>query len=208
MMIIMLLTLLAGFLIGWSSNSLYSKFSIHNNNKKILHDTTKQFSEVLENIKSNKALFKSRVNQTVYITTNIKDYGDVELVYLMDKKDIALFKENKCIYTSHILGNMISDIITSIRIKFNNEINDTVEVLGIVFSKSDFKRMFKMDPNDIEKHQQAINKIQEDQKSDIQKIIEKNEKKLSLNDILDKIGEVGYNNLTPDEKEFLKNNSN
>jgi len=207
-MIIMLLTLLAGFLIGWSSNSLYSKFSIHNNNKKILHDTTKQFSEVLENIKSNKALFKSRVNQTVYITTNIKDYGDVELVYLMDKKDIALFKENKCIYTSHILGNMISDIITSIRIKFNNEINDTVEVLGIVFSKSDFKRMFKMDPNDIEKHQQAINKIQEDQKSDIQKIIEKNEKKLSLNDILDKIGEVGYNNLTPDEKEFLKNNSN
>jgi len=207
-MIIMLLTLLAGFLIGWSCNSLYSKFSIHNNNKKILHDTTKQFSEVLENIKSNKALFKSRVNQTVYITTNIKDYGDVELVYLMDKKDIALFKENKCIYTSHILGNMISDIITSIRIKFNNEINDTVEVLGIVFSKSDFKRMFKMDPNDIEKHQQAINKIQEDQKSDIQKIIEKNEKKLSLNDILDKIGEVGYNNLTPDEKEFLKNNSN
>ncbi len=60
---------------------------------------------------------------------------------------------------------------------------------------------------DVEKQQQAFKKMQESQKSEIDKIIENNEKLLSVDDILDKIGKVGYNNLTQQEKEFLKKNS-
>lgn len=201
--------LLSGFLIGWASKALIDKLSEHLKAKKMIEDVTKQFSQVLENIRSNKALFKSRVNQTVYISTDIVDYGPVDIVYLMDKKDVALFKGNKCIYTTHIIDTkVVSDIITSIRIKFNNQINDVVEVMGITISKSDFEKSLGVSLKDIEKQQQAFKKIQEDQKSDIDKIIESNEKRLSVDDILDKIGKVGYNNLTPQEKEFLKKNSN
>jgi hypothetical protein len=201
--------LLSGFLIGWASKALIDKLSEHLKAKKMIEDVTKQFSQVLENIRSNKALFKSRVNQTVYISTDIVDYGPVDIVYLMDKKDVALFKGNKCIYTTHIIDTkVVSDIITSIRIKFNSQINDVVEVMGITISKSDFEKSLGVSLKDIEKQQQAFRKIQEDQKSDIDKIIENNEKMLSMDDILDKIGKVGYNNLTQQEKEFLKKNSN
>lgn len=197
--------ILLGFLIGWYSNSVMANLINYNKNKRIIDDVSKQYSESLQNIRSGKASFKSRVNQTVYILTNIKDYGNIELLYLMDKKDIALIKDGKVIYTSHVVDSkIVSDLITSIRIKFNNEINDTVDVLGITISKSDLGKSFNLDAKDIEKQQKAIKRLQEDQKSDIQKIIEKNEKKMSLDDILDKIGKVGYNSLTPDEKEFLK----
>lgn len=203
-----ILYILAGFFLGWSCNSFITKMMILQKNKKIIDDVTKQFSEVLQNVRSSKALFKSRVNQTVYISTTTEDYGNIDVLYLMDKKDIALFKDNKCIYTTHITDpKMVSDIITSIRIKFNNEINDTVEVLGITLSKSEFGKMFKIDEKDVDKHHESIKKFQDDQKSDIQKIIEKNEKKFSLNDVLDKIGKVGYENLTDEEKEFLKKHS-
>jgi hypothetical protein len=201
--------LIFGFCLGWASNTLVTNMINTRKNKKIIDDITDRFSEVLQNVRSSKSLFKSRVNQTVYISTPIKDYGSIEVVYLLDKKDIALFKDGKCIYTSHVVDvKIIEDIITSIRIKHNNEINDTVEVLGITLSKSEFGKMFNIDIKDVEKQQKAIKKAQEDQKSDIQKIIEKNEKKMSLDDILDKIGKVGYNNLTPDEKEFLKKHNN
>lgn len=197
-----------GFLIGWFSNSIIVNLSNHNKNKKIVDNISKQYLESLQNIRSNKVVFKSRVNQTVYISTIIKDYGNIDIVYLIDRKDVAIFKDNKCIYTSHSIDpQIVSDIITSIRIRFNSEINDVVEVLGITISKSDFGKMFNMDVKDIESQQNIIKKFQEDQKSDIQKIIEKNEKKMSMDDILDKIGKVGYDNLSPDEKEFLKNQS-
>lgn len=196
--------LLSGFFIGWASKSLSSKISEQIKSKKIIEDVTKQFSQVLENIRSNKALFKNRVNQTVYISTNIVDYGPVDIVYLMDKKDVALFKGNKCIYTTHTIDTkVVNDIITSIRIKFNNQINDVVEVMGITISKSDFEKSLGISLKDVEKQQQAFKKMQESQKSEIDKIIENNEKLLSVDDILDKIGKVGYNNLTQQEKEFL-----
>lgn len=203
----MMIYIFIGFGLGIFAQILFHRLSTNAKNKKIIDDVTKQFSEILQNILSNKAIFKSRVNQTVYITTNIKDYGDVDLLYLMDKNDVGIFKDNNCIYTTHVVeGQVIKDILSSIDLKFGKDINNTIEVSGITLSKGEFEKIFSVDIKEIERQQQShINKIQEEQKSDIEKLIESNSKKLSLDDILDKIGKVGFVSLTDEEKEFLKN---
>ena len=197
----LILNLLLGIVIGWFSNTLISKYLAKKANKKIISGITKKYSNVLNNINMNKSYFKNRINQAVYISTNIEEHGDVDVVYLIDKKDIAIFKSEKCIYTSHSIDTkIITDIITSIRMKFMNKINDVVEVAGLLFSKTEFEKKFNINVNEIQKQQK---KFQEEQKSDIQKIIDENSQKLSVDDILDKISKVGYENLTKSEKEFL-----
>ena len=191
---IILATSIGTFLIGWYSNTIYTNISKYLSNKKLTKSINDRFKNIFNIIKSGQCKFKSRVNQTVYISINIKEHGDVDLVYFLDKKDIAIFKENKCIYTSYLVDKkIIDDTITIIRTKFHNEINDVVEVLGIVVSKMEFDKMFG----------KGI-KIGNQDKSDIEKIIEKNNSKLCLDDILDKIGINGYESLTIVEKEFLK----
>jgi hypothetical protein len=201
-----LILLLSVFFIGWFSNILSLRISNYLKSQKIINDSNSKFKQVLDNIKSNKALFKSRVNHTIYISTSIIDYGLIDIVYLIDKKDIALFKNDNCIYTTHVTDKkIIDDIILSIRTKFNSQINDVVQVMGITISKEEFEKSFNVNISDIKKQQKMI---QNEQKSDIEKIIENNNKKLSIDDILDKIGKIGYDNLSPNEKEFLKKNSN
>jgi hypothetical protein len=50
----------------------------------------------------------------------------------------------------------------------------------------------------------SINDMKENQ-SDIQKIINKNNNKLDIDDILDKINSVGIENLSKEEIQFLNN---
>ncbi len=203
---ILIITLCLGLVTGWWAKSITVKKNEFLKNKKILADASKQYSEVLSNIRSGKCNFKSRINKTVYILTSIEDHGNVDVVYMMDKKDIAIFKENKCIYTSTSPNETINDIIKSIKIKFGKEINDTVDVLGITFSKNEFERMLSIN-SQISIQHLPIKKM-DDQKSDIDKIIDDNNSKLSLDNVLDRIGQVGYDNLTKKEKEFLKNHNN
>jgi hypothetical protein len=199
------LTLIGAGLLGWFGNALYTRISEYNQNKKILKEVTDQFSQILSNIKGNRSKFKSRVNQTIVVSTTILDHGVVDIISLVDKGDIAIFKDNNCIYTSHTIEKqLIDEIISTIYMKYKKDINDVVEVMGVTISKGEFERITKVNLKDVEKQNK---KFLEDQKSDIQKLIEKNNQKLSLDDILDKINVVGYEKLTIEEKEFLKNNS-
>ena len=171
--------------------------------KALIDDIKNQFLQLLNNIKSKKSKFKSRVNQTVYISSTLTDYGNIELVYLMNKEDVAIFKDNKCIYTSVGLDSEVKkNLISTINSVYNNDINNVVEVMGFVFSVNEFERTFNVSVKDLQKQQKNIVDMQ---KSDVDKIVENNSKKLTLDDILDKISKVGFDNLTDDEKNFLNN---
>ena len=63
--------------------------------KKYNDEINKVFSDVLENITLGKTKFINRVNNTVNISTTIGFYGKINIVYLLDKKDIAIFSSNK-----------------------------------------------------------------------------------------------------------------
>jgi hypothetical protein len=193
------LMFISGLIIGCLITYILLNLISRSKNKSILKDNINQFIQVLKNIKSGKTKFKSRVNNTIYIETNLNDYGNVGLVYLMDKQDVAIFKDEKCIYTSNLIdSDLVNEITKAIELKHNKDINDVVEILGFVFSREDFEKSFNVNIKEIK------NDVKKEE-SDIEKIIKKNKKRFDIDEILDKISKVGIENLTEEEKKFLNN---
>lgn len=173
----------------------------------IIKDINDQFKQILDNIlapkSANKTKFINRINSTVFIKTKLSDYGDVSIVYLLDKKSVAIFLKDKCIYTSESADReVIKSIIENIDKKYKKKINDVVEILGFVFSKDDFENRFRVKADDL-KGFRMPNPMEA--QSDIDNILHKNRSKLDMDEILDKITKVGIENLTPEEKSFLSN---
>jgi len=195
------------FILGF----LYAKFTEnikkHIRNKKIIEDILIQFKEILENIKKNQAVFISRVNQTVMIDTRLKQHDVVNIVYLMDKKVVCIFKENKCIYTSDTIDNNLRDnIIENIHEKYGTQIDDVVEVLGVTISREELESKLKDFENANPKLDMTI--FNNDKEiSDVEKIIEDNNEKFDIDSILDKINKVGMEKITKEELNFLKEQS-
>ncbi len=184
--------------------SLWTINLIRDNMKKIkiIDNITSNYDEVYQNAINSNLKFKSRVNNIAYLSTNLKNHSDVEVMYMIDKQDVAIFKEGKCIYTSDLVNkDLINKLVSLINQKFHQEINDVVNILGMTFSKEFFEKTFKIKYDDIKDIPQNMSSS----KSDISQIIEENENKFSIDSILDKINKVGIENLTSDEKNFLDN---
>lgn len=158
------------------------------------------FSEILASIGRSKLV--TRVNNTATISIVTGSLGSVNLVYMIDRQDIAIFQENKCIYTSEMVDSeIISSIIEAIVIRHGKNIDDVVNLFGFLFSKFDFEKKFKMKIENgmlypLDKDSESV--------SDIVKIVKDNSDKFSIDDILDKINTVGIDNLSIEEKKFLK----
>ena len=194
-----ILIFMIGLIIGCLITYILSNLISRSKNKSILKDNINQFIQILKNIKSDKTKFKSRVNNTIYIETNLSDYGDVGLVCLLDKKDISIFKDEKCIYTSNLINSdLVNEITKEIELKHNKDINDVIEILGFVFSREDFEKSFNVNIKEIK------NGVKKEE-SDIEKILKKNKKRFDIDEILDKISKIGIDNLTEEEKQFLNN---
>jgi hypothetical protein len=192
---------IGGLLLGILMTNLLSYFLRKMREKDKINDISSQFKQILTNLSIGSTKFKSRVNSTVYIETKLNDYGEVGLVYLMDKQDVAIFKNEKCIFTTDLIDDSLIDQITKeIETKHSKDINDIVEVLGFVFSREEFEKTFSINMDDV-----RMNNLPKKELSDIEKIVKKNKNKFDIDEILDKISKVGLGNLTEDEKKFLKN---
>jgi hypothetical protein len=204
-----ILFIITSFIMGMAAGLKLSEFisnkKIQKQNDDILKDRQEQYSEILTKLSTGKTRFKTRVNQTVYISVKLKDHGKVNLLYLMDKKDIAIFKEDKCLYTSdQVDQNLLTDIITSIENRHGWKIEDVVNVLGFVFYREDFEKSFGMKFDDISK---SLGMRQQQSDSEIDNIVNNNETKFDIDEVLDKIGKLGIEMLSKEEKEFLDNYS-
>ena len=194
---------LGGLLKNWS-NKLSEKIA-HN---KLILDRNKQFKQILEKVNTKKSRFKTRVNNTVYIGVKLEDYGRVDIVYFLDKKEnqLNIFKGDKLIMTSDLVfEELLNEIMSSINRVHYHRIVDVVEILGLVFYREDFERSFGVSFQELKEKSMNMMKSMSEDQSDIQKIINKNNTKLDIDDILDKINKVGIENLTEEEKEFLNN---
>ena len=195
---------LLGMAAGVKLSELIYKMRLKKEEGDILKDRTKQFNEILTKVSTGKSRFKTRVNQTSYISVKLTDHGKVNVVYLMDKKDVAIFKEDKCLYTSDLIDdNLISDIITSIENRHGWRIADVVNVLGFVFYREDFEKSFGMRFEDIS----SSLGMKPQSESEIDNIVNKNETKFDIDEVLDKIGKLGIEMLSKEEREFLDNYS-
>jgi hypothetical protein len=197
-----ILIILSSVFLGISINRWWSSLINNRDKQKKINNKNKKFEEILNNLKSTpvSAKFNNRLNTAVYIETNLTGKGKVDLIYFIDKNDIAVFKDEDCLYTSEDVDKKIIDeIIVSIIKRFDNDINDVVSVLGITFSRKDFEKTFGVKTEDIKK---LLNFEQNE--SEIDKIYFENEMKYDIDEILDRINIVGINNLTKAELEFLR----
>lgn len=203
-MTIMKLTLV--FMLGFLFAKVMESAKTYFKNKKLIKDIAKQFEEILTNIKKGQSVFISRVNQTIMIDTKLKDYNIVNIVYLMDKRIVCIFKENKCIYTSETIDNNLRDnIISNIHLRYGKQIEDVVEVLGVTISREELESKLK----DFENSNPNIDMTLFNKKdlSDIEIIIEENDERFDVDSILDKISKLGIEKITKEELNFLKEQS-
>lgn len=195
------------FCLGYLFNNLLRKIIEGYNDGKYRKEITDIFQSVLDNLYTNKTSFVSRINGTVTIMTELNNIGMVNVVYLMDRRDIAIFKGDKCIYTSDSIDKLLVDeIIVGLDIFYKHEINDVVNVMGMVFSRDEFESKFKIKVEDMKKG--MFGGFPKEEMSDIEKIKRQNEVKFNIDDILDRITSVGIENLTPEEKRFLDSYNN
>jgi len=196
--------ILGGLLKNWS-NKLSEKIA-HN---KLILDKNKQFKQILEKVKTKRSRFKTRINNTIYIGVKLEDYGKVDVVYFLDKKEnqINIFKADKLIITSDLVSqDLINEIANSINKVHYHRIVDVVEILGLIFYREEFEKSFGISVQDL-KHrtENMMRSINDDDASDVEKIVNKNNRKIDIDEVLDKINKVGIENLTEEEKEFLNN---
>ena len=193
-----------GVIWGFVLFYLAYKFSEWKSAKKIASDISSHFKEVLSNLKMNQAVFVSRVNQTVIVDTRLAKLDVVNIVYLMDKQIVCIFKDNNCIYTTENLDiNLKSEILDEINNKFDKEINDVVDVMGMTISREEFQQKLE----EIQKF--TMKNINLDDlvvsENEIDKIVDENEMKYDVDVILDKISKDGIDSISKEEKEFLDN---
>jgi len=195
---IYILVLVLGVYIGVFFNRWSTKLSLKIEKMKLVKDVNDHYLSLLNNINNKKTKFKSRVNNTIYIGTKLPDLGKVEVVYLLDKGDVVVFKDKRCILTSELVDiNTLEQISNSINMVHYDDINDVIEIMGMLFSRADFEKTFNLNFEDMK------NKMNMSSGSDIDRIIEENEYKFDIDSILDRISEVGIENLSPEEKNFL-----
>lgn len=203
-MIITLLTYMLTFMTGFISANITFGIASSIKRKKLAKIATEEFEEVLEKIKRGESTFFSRVNNTVIIVTNTKKLSEVNIVYLIDKKMVCIFKNNSCIHTSENIDRLLKEnIIMHINFIYKKEIEDIIELFGVVISKKELHEKFEELRNKISTGEFSI---EEKEESFINKIINETEiKALNIDDILDRINLVGIEKLTNEEKEFLNN---
>lgn len=203
----LLLLLFVSFGVGFAVSNIIRKLYDNYIDKIDVKRINSVYQEVLENIYKNKTKFKSRMNNSISIETEISE-GLVNIVYLIDRNDIAIFRDDVCIYSSSVVdSDTVDEIIVSINIYHKKEIDDIINIFGFIFSKEYFENKFNIKVEDIKKNMNIAFGTDTDI-SDVDKIKKKNENRYDINEILDRIQLVGIENLTVSEKKFLDNYNN
>lgn len=198
-MLVTIVSLLCiGFLIGFNIRNVVSFYE----NKKKVDTLNKKFLNILNELESGRSKFRTRFSNSVYINISLEEYGKVDIVYMIDKNDIAIFKGSDCILTTHSVDRKIVDnIIYKIKRIHDNDINDIVNIFGLIMNRKEFENLTKVKIED-------FGKIKYDNElSDIDKIVKSNESKFNIDDILDKISSIGIESLSNDERKFLEDYS-
>jgi len=200
-----MLNFILGIIWGLLSYHFINKLLKWKESKKVIDNISSQFKEVLSNLKKDEVVFVSRINHTVVIDTRISKLDVINIVYLMDKEIICIFKDNNCISTTeNIDSGLKNEIVLEINKKFNDQINDVVQLMGLIISKEEFQTRLKEIQDIIKNNPESMN-IDIDEESNINEILNSNNIKFDVDQILDKISKHGIKSITPEEKNFLDN---
>lgn len=209
--------IIIGIICGIFVGKIYTKSREKVKKRLYKEESIKQYDNISSNIVTGNAKFKSKINNIVILTTKLPVYGDVEILYEIDKQDISILKDNKILFNSeNIDSTTISNIIRYISQIFSNDINKKRK--KITPSNLDIESMFSgldigkimddilkggMPGNSISFSYDPTNGSMQPLNTDVKE--QKKKIILEMDAILDRINEVGYDNLTKEEKDFLDN---
>ena len=190
------------FLAFYAGFMLCNFLTVRNNKKEkdeYINLVNSVFEDILDDIKN--STFSNRINNTV--TLNAYYGGEVVTVmYMIDKKDIAIFKDERCIYTSESVdASIVNQLVNAIKSYHRGKINDVINVMGFVFSREYFETTFKIKTEDLKRGMYGP----QQEVSEVDKIKTENNTKLDIDEILDRILEVGVDKLSVEESKFLEN---
>lgn len=201
------ITFILGVALGGNLHKRLTERALKLEQEKVAETKKTQFVEILDKVKSGGSKFTSRVNDTVYLSLTLKEHGPIDLIYLIDKNDVAIFQQSKCLYTSDgIDKELLGEIISTIFRIYGRKINDVVEILGFTFYREEFEKSFNIKAEDLKKAN-FLAQSQVDM-TEIDKIKIENQKRFNIDEILDKISAFGISSLSIEERSFLDNYSN
>lgn len=154
------------------------------------------FDRSVDLIDSNKISFMSRYNHQVVLRFHSKTKSKQDLYFFMDKKEVALFVDGVCKHTfQYVDESKVKGLCDKLDQKFKTEIEDSVKIFnGVIVDRKTFDRINIGFGGGLE----AL-PLEDDAP-----ISEENDNVFVLDDVLDRITQVGYDNLSNEEKEFLK----
>ena len=179
-----------GMCLGFALFIGLTKLVTQINLKKLQDDYNQFFTEIKDLVGTKSFKFVNRFNDHLTFRVTTKSLGKVTLIMVMSKRDISIFQKNECIYTTqHADTNLIKSIVDNIESTYDSQIKDCFQIMGNVIDKSSIRKM-NPDANFPEAFPKPEMPI------------------FNIDDILDRINEVGIQNLTQEEKDFLQNYQN
>jgi hypothetical protein len=175
---------------------------------KIKKENEQKFKQVLDKIRNGKSKFKTRVNNTVYISTTLDEVGDVDVILFLDTKKVAIFQNNTCLHTSDTINEELrKEIIKEIEERYKTEIDDVVELLGNKISRTEIEDKI----SEVIQSDELNSKLEELRQylsNDIQIVEDYGYTQDDVDAIFDKISKGGMNSITEEEKKILDDYSN
>jgi hypothetical protein len=197
------------FISGIFTSVILSKITSIIRQSFLMIEHKKIFTDVLEQIDTNKSTFTNRINQHITLDMRLKKFGKVTLFYDIDERILAISKENNVILLSNQLCEVFPDLIDNIcdhiEVRWHKEIDDVVDVNGTLVSREFLENNLRKNLEEKGIQGFSIFVSPETPFNEISPTkLDMEEVQNTIDNILDKIGQTGIESLTPEEKDFLK----
>lgn len=170
---------------------------------KLKKENEQKYKQVLRKIQKGKSKFKTRVNNTVYISTTLYEIGDVDVILFLDTKKVAIFQNSTCLYTSDAINeDLKNEIVKEIEERYAVEIDDVVELLGNKISRTEIEDKI----SEVMQSDEVNSKLEELRQHlyNVENIVEDyGYTQEDVDAIFDKIAKNGMKSITDDEKKIL-----
>lgn len=172
---------------------------------KIKKENEQKYKQVLRKIQKGKSKFKTRVNNTVYISTTLHELGDVDVILFLDTKKVAIFQNSACLHTSDAINEELrKEIVKEIEERYKTEIDDVVELLGNKISRTEIEDKI----SEVMQSDEVNSKLEELRQylsnvDNINIVEDYGYTQEDVDAIFDKIAKTGMKSITDDEKKIL-----
>jgi hypothetical protein len=194
------------FILGFLFKAMVDGIKRTNAVIKIKRENEQKYKQVLRKLQKGKSKFKTRVNNTVYISTTLHEIGDVDIILFLDTKKVAIFQNSNCLHTSDtITDELRNEIVNEIQKIYAVEIDDVVELLGNKISRTEVEDKISevMQSDEVSSKLEELKQYLTNNNDNIKVIEDYGYTQEDVDAIFDKINKSGMVSITEEEKKIL-----